>query len=189
MIAGVLPFTANYPLPVSIPGSLTPGTAATNLGKAEDAVHASGDVGIQSLGVRIPTTPAAQTSAAGDYGGMAIDQEGKTVIAPYGGSEVSWQGVPITLTTTTSTAVKAAGAAGIRNYITDIDIANTSATGTRVDLLDGATVIRSFWVPATTTISRSFSMPLKGTAATAVNFQLGTAVTDVRCSANGYLGV
>ena len=110
-------------------------------------------------------------------------------MAMHAADELSWQGNPITLTTTTSTAVKAAAAAGVRNYITDVDIANTSATGVRVDLLDGATVIRSFWVPATTTISRSFTNALKGTAATAVNFQLSAAVTDVRCSANGYLGV
>lgn len=200
-LAGTLPQSPNAPLPVAIQGSpavtafitstaaLTPGVAAVNLGKAEDAASASGDTGVAILGIRIPTTPAAQTSAAADYGAMAIDQEGKTVIAPYAGMEVSWQGVPITLSTTSSTALKTAAAAGIRNFLTDIDIANTSATGVRVDILDGATVIRSFWVPPTSTISRTFSMPLRGTAATALNIQLSAAVTDVRVSGNGYLGV
>lgn len=36
----------------SITTSITPGTAAANLGKAEDALHASGDVGVMMLGVR-----------------------------------------------------------------------------------------------------------------------------------------
>lgn len=189
MLAGLLPFGQNFVLPVSV-GGITPGSAATNLGKAEDAVHASGDVGIQSLGVRIPAaTPAAQTSAAGDYGGMAIDQEGKTVITPFAGDELAWQGVPITLTSTTSTAVKTAAGAGIRNYVTDVTMANTSATGVRVDLLDNATVIRSWWVPPTSTVTQSFSKALKGTANQAMNFQLSAAVTDVRCSANGYIGI
>jgi hypothetical protein len=33
-------------------GSITPGTGATNLGKAEDSAHTSGDVGVMALGVR-----------------------------------------------------------------------------------------------------------------------------------------
>ena len=93
------------------------------------------------------------------------------------------------MTTTTSTALKAAAAAGIRNYLTDITIANTSATGVRVDILDNATVIRSFWAAPTSNVTQSFSMPPKGAAATALNVQLSAAVTDVRVSGNGYLGV
>ena len=118
-----------------------------------------------------------------------IDQEGKQVQSPYAAQEVAWQANPVTLTTTTSTALKAAAAAGIRNYLTDITIANTSATGVRVDILDNATVIRSFWAAPTSNVTQSFSMPLKGTAATALNVQLSAAVTDVRVSGNGYLGV
>lgn len=167
----------------------TGGTGATSLGKAEDAAHASGDTGVAVWGVRVPTTPAAQTSAAGDYGSLAVDQEGKQVQTPYAAQEHSWQANPVTLTTTTSTALKAAAAAGIRNYLTDITIANTSATGVRVDILDNATVIRSFWAAPTSNVTQSFSMPLKGTAATALNVQLSAAVTDVRVSGNGYLGV
>lgn len=167
----------------------TGGTGATSLGKAEDAVHTTGDTGVEILGVRIPTTPAAQTSAAGDYGALAIDQEGKLIASQYAGMEQSWQANPVTLTTTTSTALKAAAAAGVRNYITDIDAANTSATAVRLDILDGATVIKSLQLEAGKTLSRSFSMPLRGTAATALNIQLSTAVTDVRVSANGYIGV
>lgn len=176
---------------VSISGSssITPGSAAANLGKAEDAVHASGDVGIETLGVRVPATPAAQTSAAGDYGAMAIDAEGKMVASQYAATDHYWQSAALTLTTTTSTALKAAGAAGIRNYLTDIDIANTSATAVRVDILDGATVLVSFQVPAGAHVQHSYSVPKKGTAATALNVQLSAAVTDVRVAANGYIGL
>lgn len=45
---------------------VVPGTAATNLGKAEDAAHASGDVGVMALGVRTDT-PAARSGTDGDY--------------------------------------------------------------------------------------------------------------------------
>ncbi|HKX72669.1 MAG TPA: hypothetical protein VJM32_01505 [Candidatus Saccharimonadales bacterium] len=60
----------------------TGGTGATSLGKAEDAVAASGDVGVATWGVRrdgaITTSP---TTAAGDYTEMAVDTYGQTRIA------------------------------------------------------------------------------------------------------------
>lgn len=45
---------------------LTPGTGATDLGKAEDAAHASGDVGVQMLAVRTDT-PTNRSGTDGDY--------------------------------------------------------------------------------------------------------------------------
>lgn len=52
---------------------ITPGTGATSLGKAEDALHASGDTGVQILGT-VRTAPSAATSAtAGDYAPPNID--------------------------------------------------------------------------------------------------------------------
>lgn len=46
--------------------SVVPGTGATNLGKAEDAVHASGDTGVMALGVR-KDTAASLAGTDGDY--------------------------------------------------------------------------------------------------------------------------
>lgn len=46
--------------------SVIPGTGATNLGKAEDAAHSTGDVGVQVLAVR-KATPANLSDADGDY--------------------------------------------------------------------------------------------------------------------------
>ena len=46
--------------------SVIPGTGATNLGKAEDAAHVSGDTGIMGLAVRTDT-PANRSGADGDY--------------------------------------------------------------------------------------------------------------------------
>ena len=51
---------------VAIGTSVVPGVAATNLGKAEDAVHASGDTGVAILAVRTDA-PATTSSATGDY--------------------------------------------------------------------------------------------------------------------------
>lgn len=73
------------PAPVTVLGAgsavigaitnVIPGVAATNLGKAEDAVAASGDVGIFQLGVR-RDAPTISASAAGDYNEMAVTRHG-----------------------------------------------------------------------------------------------------------------
>lgn len=55
--------------------SIIPGTGATNLGKAEDAVHGSGDTGIQMLAVR-QDTPTNLVSTAGDYAPLQVDDLG-----------------------------------------------------------------------------------------------------------------
>lgn len=52
--------------PVSGTVTATIAAAATTIAKAEDAVHASGDVGVPSLAVRTDT-PATTSSATGDY--------------------------------------------------------------------------------------------------------------------------
>ena len=74
------------PLPVEVVSSdgstvgdvtvsaVTPGTAATSLGKAEDAIHTSGDVGVMALGVRRDTAAAA--AANGDYAAIGVDANG-----------------------------------------------------------------------------------------------------------------
>lgn len=63
---------------VLVAGSL-PGTAATSLGKAEDAVHASGDVGVMSLGVR-KDSPAALAGTDGDYQPPISNAFGQTYV-------------------------------------------------------------------------------------------------------------
>lgn len=55
--------------------SVTPGTAAANLGKAEDAAHSSGDVGVMALGVRQDSIAA--LGADGDYIPPTMDANGQ----------------------------------------------------------------------------------------------------------------
>lgn len=55
--------------------SVVPGTAATNLGKAEDSAAASGDVGVMALAVRQDTL-AASVGADGDYAWLKLDDQG-----------------------------------------------------------------------------------------------------------------
>ena len=57
--------------------SVTPGTAAANLGKAEDAAHTTGDVGVMALAVRAaaPTERSAGPTD-GDYEPLAVNERG-----------------------------------------------------------------------------------------------------------------
>ena len=54
--------------------AVVPGTGATNLGKAEDAAHTSGDVGVMALGIRQDADAA--TGADGDYVPIQTDANG-----------------------------------------------------------------------------------------------------------------
>lgn len=60
----------------SITTSIVPGTAATNLGKAEDAVHTSGDVGVMGLAVRRDTA-SSLAGADNDYLPLTTDSSGR----------------------------------------------------------------------------------------------------------------
>lgn len=63
---------------VTTVGTITPGTAAANLGKAEDAAHASGDTGVFMLAVRndnLGTTYGADQ----DYAPVAVDLKGAVI--------------------------------------------------------------------------------------------------------------
>ncbi|MDO8704764.1 MAG: hypothetical protein Q7J84_07445 [Sulfuricaulis sp.] len=55
--------------------SVIPGVGATNLGKAEDAAHTSGDVGVMALAVAKAT--AAALGADGDYAPLEVDASGR----------------------------------------------------------------------------------------------------------------
>jgi hypothetical protein len=86
----------------------------------------------------------------------------------------------------TSTQVIAAAGAGVKTYITDITLANTSSSNIIVELKDGSTVKWTFPVPANGGVTHHFRSPLAGTANTAWNFDPSAATTTVYCSAAGF---
>jgi hypothetical protein len=86
----------------------------------------------------------------------------------------------------TSTEVLAAGAANVKHCITDVTITNTSSSSIYVELKDGATAKWTFPVPAQSGVCKTFATPLRGTAATAWNFDPSAATTTVYCSVAGF---
>jgi len=85
-----------------------------------------------------------------------------------------------------STSVIAAQGAGIKTYITDITLTNTSSSNIYVELKDGTSVKWTFPVPANSGVTKAFLSPLAGTANTAWNFDPSAATTTVYCSASGF---
>jgi hypothetical protein len=83
--------------------SVVPGTGASNLGKAEDAAHSSGDVGVMGLTVR-QDTAAALSGTDGDYQPLVTDANGRLhVIAAVAASQTLGTVTTVSAVTTVST--------------------------------------------------------------------------------------
>lgn len=71
--------------------SVTPGTSAAHLGKAEDAAHASGDTGVMSLGVRKATLADLSAGATdGDYEPYQVNRDGAMWVVGAAGPTGGW---------------------------------------------------------------------------------------------------
>lgn len=114
--------------------AIVPGTAATNLGKAEDAAHSSGDTGVFVLGVSNENLTGF-AAASGDYIAPAHNRYGEYYITASPVSHASSNGTPITATTT---GVIAAPSAGNHLRILRIHASNGGATATWLRVRDGA---------------------------------------------------
>lgn len=112
----------------------TPGTGATNLGKAEDAGHTTGDTGVMALGVRNDTL-AATTNTTADYTQLTTDQAGIVITA---GAPRALKGNP-TDTTITSSTTETTVLAAVASTFLDVygaTFTNSSATATKITLRD-----------------------------------------------------
>lgn len=128
--------------------------------------------------------------ASGDAAGALMNLVGAQVVLPYAIPESSWQyGSSTAVTNTTDVAVKAAAAAGIRNYVTSLQYCNTAATASIIVVKDGSTVIWAGQAPASMTVPQTinFPVPLRGTAATAINVAMLTTGTNTLVAAQGFI--
>lgn len=130
---------------------------------------------------------------ANDRAQLPITTGQQVITKPFSASETTFQyATPVAtpVTTTTAVVLRTAGAASIRNHITNIQLINTAAQAGAVSVQDGTTVIWSTWLPAsmTTPVHFAFDTPLRGTAATAINFVANTGGMSIYVSAQGYQG-
>lgn len=155
--------------------SVTPGTAATNLGKPEDGVHSSGDVGVMALGVSNENATVF-AAASGDYIPQAVNRYGAIYTAAWPPSHASSNGTPITATTT---SVIAAPSAGNHLRVVRIHISNGGATATWISIRDGAAGTQYYrtFLPQNGVLSLNLKMsgPLDLTTATRLDIVLSAA--------------
>jgi hypothetical protein len=183
-------------------------TVVYSLNKSSSIIGIGGTIAAQGINANATTVVAnpvlighrAETSDLSLSNGQAAfapsDLRGVPIYRPYAIPESTWQstaGASGMVNTTTPIQLAPAGAAGIRNYCTGITIASDSlGAATEIVILDGATVIWRSKIQITTvtpTTQFRFDPPLRGTAATAMNFNtLTMSVTGgVYVNAQGFI--
>jgi hypothetical protein len=137
--------------------------------------------GVLGTGRAASTEPTAVTD--GQSVAKMLTLAGKTVTLPYAPKELAVRGSTTSTDTNAHTIIASAGGS-LKNYITDWECSNSSATSTLVTFNDSAAT--TFIVPAGSGNNKSLHIPLVTAAATAFTFTSGTGVSTVYCSAQGY---
>jgi hypothetical protein len=129
----------------------------------------------------------ASTVAAGDAIRATYSVSGQMIMKQYAAADLDFS-VSTTVTTNTQTQIRAAQAANIRTNVTSITFQNTNATATTLTIQDGATTLVTFSVPASMTlpVQLRYPTPLRGTAATALNYTAGTTGASVLLNVTGF---
>lgn len=131
----------------------------------------------------------------GDGGFARMTLNRKQISQPYESEANTWS-YPAPaggLVSTTGVTAKAAAGAGLRNYITSIQVTNShQSTGTEVLVRDGAagTVLHRGWANANSGYTATFPIALRGTANTLVEIAevTTTATAGVLVNLQGYVG-
>ena len=122
--------------------------------------------------------------------GLVADLVGKLIVLPYANPENFVSG-RASATDTTSTSLIAAPASGLRNYITQITVWNSSATSTYVKIQDGSGGTELYDIPAPAGGGATLTLPVplrQPTTATAIYFAANASANAIVISASGYKG-
>ncbi|MCX6603414.1 MAG: hypothetical protein NTV52_07460 [Acidobacteria bacterium] len=193
-VQGMAVFSQNSPIPLTrnVQQATASQLNATVVGSGNFTMVGPGAHSAASSGnpVRVAgrvNTAVDTTLVAGDTSDLFVSSAGQLVQKPYASAELDWQYTGV-LTTTTAQAVRAAGAVGVRNYVTGLQYQNANATTATVLVLDGATLIAQYNAPGNMAAPAviGFATPLRGTAATALNVNCGTAAASLQVNVQGY---
>lgn len=171
--------------------SIIPGTGGTNLGKAEDAGHTTGDTGVYNLGVRNDTPNTALTNTDADYASITTDKVGgirtalyETDFAVLGTNHVKKY---YTNAGAVTDGIIWSPAAGKRWYVTDIYIQVSAASTVTLedDLAGGDSPVWKAELAANSGWSHSFSTPLFS-GEDAADLIITTSAGNVYVTVTGY---
>lgn len=155
----------------------------------EDVPSTAADKGIFTLGIRNDTV-SSLVGADLDYTGWSTDSAGRHLTKPFAANEASVIGhnsIVAIGTGVGSVQLMAAPGAGLKNYLTDFNIANTGTVTTIVIFNDSdASIVGRTIAPAGGGSNHSFQVPLTtSTPNKAITLQLVTA-SSVWCTVTGY---
>lgn len=139
--------------------SVIPGSGPTNLGKAEDGAHSSGDVGVMDLGVRNDTM-ADFSGADNDYTPKSVTGKGQILTASAPRGRKVFQTTTITSSTAETTVLTAA--ASTFHDVYGIIVTNTSAVATEVAFKDDTAGTTRFTIAVPAGDTRGFMLPVDG---------------------------
>jgi len=172
-IGGTSPVTAGVAGMFAVGGNIAEDTAATSNplicgGVARTALPAS-------------------TLASGDAIRQTFSVSGQLITKLNASGDLDFY-VNATVTTNTQTALRAAQTSPIRQNVTKLTFQNTNATATTLTIQDGSTTLITFSVPASMTlpVQLDFPTPLRGTAATALNYIAGTTGANILLNVTGF---
>jgi len=162
------------------------------------AIFLVGGVSSEGSTASNPVTIAAEarTSSKTSVSNAAIVRpiattDGRLVTRQNSIPENEWQYAAASggIVNTADNVLIAAAGANIKNYLTDLSVANANATASEIVIKDGAsTVIWRMYLAANAPIqSIKFSTPLQSTANTALNVACITTGTQTYINAQGYI--
>lgn len=142
--------------------AVVPGTAATNLGKAEDAAHTTGDVGVMALSVRSSTATALSGTNL-DYQPLITDASGKLYVNPFATDATTYLPGRLTDGTTFLDPTSSTNPAIVNdNWDTRADTYTAAGNGTTVTMTSDPKKYYSIQAKCTTAAATAWSIVLEG---------------------------
>lgn len=129
------------------------------------------------------------TVATGDQADLISTLQGVLVTRPWQIPELEWSYAAAAggIVNTTDVVLAAAAGAGLRRYLSAIQLSNASAVATEVVVKDGATVIWRGNLPANAPLTQvEFPNPLRSSANAALNVACITTAAAVYVNAQGF---
>ncbi len=153
----------------------------------EDTTHTDGNPGLFTLGVRNDTT-ASFVSANSDYTPIATDSTGRILTKPFASGASSIFGTG-SVNGAASVIVIGAPGAGLRNYITDIFIANTGSVASLVRFTAGGASVLGYTIAPANSGSNIIGMqtPIATQVNSPFNIAADTASSVIYGTAYGFV--
>jgi hypothetical protein len=164
---------------------------------ASDGASVSGDVAHDSADAGEPIKVGAKATTALSGLTLVADADRTNLFAGVDGVQIIRQdcnledivtATPVAITDGSSTSVISAQGSGVKFYLTEITIANSSSSNVTVDLRDGTagSVKWTFPVPANGGVVKTFKVPLPFSANTAMAADPSAAASTITVSALGF---